>query len=418
MTEDKQKKKYAQINDLGSIAENFIIAAIVAVIVVTFLDELATINDWGIKAKNNLIILGVIFDLLFTIEFAVRMFVNGRHGAAGHYFLHQRGWVDFLSSVPLLLLDSGPAFILFLFPELSMGVDAGLSFFGTLKVLKAIRVTRILRLLRLVKILGKIHNTDSHMANRHISVISTMAIMTIITSYSIFSFAGFLSLKNVADDNKQLYTRLIANAPRVVGKKSTAQFKTGKVPTKVTDPAGPMKKWLGKVFFDIKKESTNLMQVYYKNRLILENYTQAELKEKFHYFPAASAVKKKFADPHVHIIEEGDFTIVLNMHHIYEEQTKIQLVIFVSIMFMILIFMTFYTRHFVQNVTDVVHIMDKGFRDTDFLLEVKVREEFEEDEIYQLAHIYNEKYLPLKVKDQEQSSETDTGGLSLDDFMG
>ncbi len=92
--------------------------------------------------------------------------------------MHQRGWIDLISSVPLLLLSSGPEVLLMVFPEIGHG--AGLGFMSSIKIVKAVRVSRILRLLRLLKVMGKIQNTDSQMANRHIAMVSTIATMAFI----------------------------------------------------------------------------------------------------------------------------------------------------------------------------------------------------------------------------------------------
>jgi methyl-accepting chemotaxis protein len=83
----------------------------------------------------------------------------------------------------------------------------------------------------------------------------------------------------------------------------------------------------------------------------------------------------------------------------------------------LLSFMFVYSRHFVQNVTDVVHVMQKGISDANFNLEVSIRKDFEHDEIFVLAKSYNEVLLPEKMKSKASGESTDTGGLSMDDFL-
>ena len=398
------EKKHSEINNLGSIWENIIIACIIIVLVITFLDDLAVIYHWSVKSRGILIILGFVFDVIFTAEFIARTIINSRHKAGWHYILHQRGWIDFLSSVPLLLLNSMWEFMFYV--GLLQGEAGSKGILSAIKVVKAVRVTRILRLLRMVKILGKIHNTDSHMANRHIAVISTTAIMSIIIAYSAFSFSGYLNVNAVEQGQIAFYEKLLENVPRM---KENLNFKN-KNDSRVT------KKIMSNLLFDMKHEESQVIQIYYKGQLLIQNYTRTEIVNDFHY-DHTRPIKERFNDPNVLSLEKNDFTMFINMSSVYREATKVQLVIFVCILLMVLAFMTLYTRHFVQNVTDVVHVMQKGLEDKDFNLEVKVRDEFIEDEIFKLAQTYNETWLPVKSKEQEKEEENDTGGLTLDDFM-
>ena len=130
--------------------ENIIIIAIILVIIHTFLSEVSVYSNWSILWKNILALSGFGFDLLFTIEFIVRSIVALFKRRLIIYWLYERGWVDFLSSVPLLALDSGFAFK-------RIAIDGGnyagsiLGEANVLKVVKAVRVTRILRLMRIIK---------------------------------------------------------------------------------------------------------------------------------------------------------------------------------------------------------------------------------------------------------------------------
>src|SRR5687767_4020069 len=100
----ENKKNYHEANYLGAVVENFIIVAIVFALVITVLDEFATVLDFSLPARNIILILSCLTDIIFTFEFGARLIVTGRHGAAKHYMVHQRGWIDLISSVPLLIL--------------------------------------------------------------------------------------------------------------------------------------------------------------------------------------------------------------------------------------------------------------------------------------------------------------------------
>ena len=139
--------------------ENLIIVAILLVIAHTIIDDLSIVLNWSGRTRDIIMILGFTFDLFFTAEFVGRGIVSSRTTGFANYIKYERGWVDALSSVPLLLLVSGPAFVYYI-----IGAESDSAFVGFLSVLKtakAIRVTRILRLIRIIKLFGKIQNTES-----------------------------------------------------------------------------------------------------------------------------------------------------------------------------------------------------------------------------------------------------------------
>ena len=67
-----------------------------------------------------------------------------------------------------------------------------------------------------------------------------------------------------------------------------------------------------------------------------------------------------------------------------------------------------------MTITDPIHVMKKGFLENDYNLEVEIPSTYQKDDIYVLSALYNEKYLPMKVRQTDsKSNQTD---LSMDDF--
>lgn len=402
---DTSKDQYSA-NNLGTLFENFIIVAIIFALFITILDEFATLLQFSVSTRNIILVASFITDLLFTGEFIARTVVTKRHGAFRHYMMHQRGWVDLISSVPLLLLSSGPEMLLLINPELFTS-GAGLGFMSSIKIVKAVRVSRILRLLRLLKIMGKIQNTDSHMANRHIAMISTIATMAFISVYSIMAFSGVLSFTEIETQQEQFYRQLAVN----IQKSATS---SGKPPAEQHELA---RERIGELMFDMNSASGSLMQVYYKNRLLLSNYKEADLASHFKYYPDAGVTDKFRGDMHVHSLTEGDMLMYISTWPVAREKARVNIMVFFGICAIILSFMFIYSRHFVQNVTDVLHVMRKGTTEDGFNLEVAIRADFADDEIFQLAQTYNDKILPEKMRQKAANTASDTGGLSLNDFL-
>ena len=82
---------------------------------------------------------------------------------------------------------------------------------------------------------------------------------------------------------------------------------------------------------------------------------------------------------------------------------------------MLAVLMLFYSPHFAITVTDPVNIMAKGFRDSSYNLEVLIPEDLKEDDIFQLARLYNEEFLPLKARNNTRESGANLA-LKLEDF--
>jgi len=104
---------------------------------------------WPWYLRRWLVFSALVFDSIFTLEFTARAFVSQYQGRFSPYIRKEFGWVDFLASVPLLILDSGPRFL---------SVISGAPFFSilvgglaTLRLVRLIRMIRLLRLLRLVR---------------------------------------------------------------------------------------------------------------------------------------------------------------------------------------------------------------------------------------------------------------------------
>ncbi len=399
----ENKKTYHEANNLGSFVENCIIGVIVFALFITVLDEFATVYEFTLSARNIILIASFATDLIFSIEFIARIIVTSRHGAGKHYMIHQRGWIDLLSSIPLMLISSGPEVLLMLYPEIGHG--AGLGFMSSVKIVKAVRVSRILRLLRLLKIMGKIHNTDSQMANRHIAVISTIATMAFIVVYSFMAFTGTLGFHEMEQQHDALYRNLATNIQNVAKQAKPEQAQEH------------AKEYLSQLMVNVDAKQSGIAQVYYKDQLLISNYTAAQLASHYKYDEKRTIVARFHGDTHVHPLVIGDVVIFVNTWPTAKDKARINIMVFFGICAILLSFMFIYSRHFVQNVTDVVHVMQKGINDPSFNLEVSVRKDFEHDEIFELAKSYNEVLLPEKMKNKASGESTDTGGLSMDDFL-
>jgi len=365
-----------------TIFEYFIITAIIAVIAQTFFDEFSRFAHWSVNARNILLFTGLFFDFLFSVEFTVRTVWSRKEKGFLHYLIHERGWIDLLSSFPLLLLDSGPSVYLLLFGHLHQS-PSSLEVINIFKVIKAIRVTRILRLIRIIKIFGKIHNAESRMAQHHTAEVSTIAVFTVIMVMLGFSIyhakAGF----GLTDLRNGQYT---------------ASLKSVEAISK--DTGSPAREIAHRLYMN----DPNILRVYSGEDLV---YEKVDDKTFIRYYDAEdfSIVKNDRISLYVSHI---DISREIAFGHIQS---------FFIIVFIVLGFMIVYTRHFVQNISDVLHVMDKGFRKSDYNLQVKIREERADHEVFRLASFYNDRYLPAKIRRLEKREQSRKSGLSMKDLL-
>lgn len=360
-----------------AIFENFIFLCIILVIVQTLLDDISILQQWPVSYRNMLLVSGFAFDLIFTIEFITRAIYSGVHKRFINYFWYKRGWVDLMSSVPLLLLNSGPALYILLSGDTHQ-TAMGIGVLNVLKVIKAIRVTRVLRLVRIVKIFGKIHNTESPMAQHHTATVTTIAVFSVIVTLLVYS--------------------LISNPLSTVVEERIAQTKS----------------------------TIDVIENYEKD----EKYSRKDLVlQHFRHIPYVMhvavngsdviALDKEAFDTYYTYnnyspIEYNNYTVFVSLIDINSKQSLDSIMHFCVIIVIVLGFTFVYTRHFAQNVTDILHILNLGLRKKEYNLQIKINPYYKDHEVFRLAQFYNDAYLPAKLK---RMSKEKNQSLSMKDLL-
>jgi hypothetical protein len=356
--------------------ENFILFAIVLVLIQTFLEDYAVLAGWSWEIRRILIITGFAFDLMFTAEFFARGISAISKGEFGRYFMEQRGWIDFLASIPLLLFNSGPE--LFALITGSGAVLAFGSLLNILKVVKAIRIARVLRLLRVLKIFRRIKNADSVMAQRHVARIATMAVSTLVLTLLLFAVVeGFLT----APDVDLLYQE---SAVQIIEYIESGNYASGA-------RNGELARFAQAVPI--------ILQVRQDGHIRYDALGDGEI----------------LAPSDYGYVAEGDLEVYMDLRHLNAEEAIVNLRYFFLIIALVLMLMFLYSPHFALTISDPIHVMRKGFDEAGYNLEVRIPEEFKSDEVYRLAASYNLNYLPLKDRESADGSST-VLNLSMDDF--
>jgi len=368
----------AKRNPVADLLESIVTVIIVLVIIQTFLEDFAVVQGWSQQRQRILLFTGFFFDLFFTVEFLVRLYNSMTRRAAAKYLFRERGWIDFLASVPLLMLSSGPPVLAYLFAETAILGFGGI--LNMLKLIKAIRIARILRLLRIVKIFRSIKYADSPMAQRHMA-----RIITISTTIIVFCFAGYSIL------GEAVPTVGVDSSAHAVEQHLTAKIEESDAET-VRDDLGILGEYAS-----IIRRGGETMHARYDTSYYRENFQVGDY-----------ALKRR-----------GETEVIFDRRIIMEALAKSRawqnLFFFGVVVLMIMVYLVFYSPHFALTVSDPIHVMYRGLSERDYNLEVKIPEPYAEDDVFRLADAYNEVFLPLKDRTQEVEA-PEQSELKLDDI--
>ncbi|TVR67785.1 MAG: ion transporter [Spirochaetaceae bacterium] len=359
-----------------SFLENLVLVVIVAVLVQTFLEDFAILQDWSVSARIRLLFLGLALDIFFTVEFVVRSYDATRRHRFADYFWVERGWIDLLASVPLVLFNSGPAALAVLAGGLSVAGMGGT--LNILKVVKAIRVARVLRLLRALKIFRKIKNTDSLMAQHHVAAVSTMSVATLVLVLVVLAAGGaVVTTRSLELDYQQRLERAFVhleeeNPPR--------------------DQLHRMVETIGGILI-VEREGTALYS----------RYTNAE------YGRAFSATDYA-------VLERAGLTMFVDMKPLNRQNAASNLRYFLVIVVLVLGYVFIYSPRFAMIVTDPIHVMARGMEEKTYNLEVLIPREYRDHDIYRLASLYNRVFLPMKDR-ENAGTESESSQLTMGDVQ-
>lgn len=207
------------------------------------------------------------------------------------------------------------------------------------------------------------------MAQRHLTRIITTVISSLVLSLTAVSFLlAFFSTGDADHDFVEKHKSLISTAVDLQDKNLLT--------------------WYGKTLFE---SQDSVLIVRTPDGTIYSRYNNR------HY-------RQWYGPSDYGYVRQGNMEMFYNLKPIYVGAATHNLLIFLSILLMLGVLMLFYSPHFAITVTDPVNIMIKGFRDSSYNLEVLIPKDLSEDDIFQLAKLYNEEYLPLKARNNTREN--------------
>ncbi len=364
---------------IGLFLESLVVVVIIVALGHTFVEDFSILAGWPVAARRWIIWAGLGIDVFFTIEFFCRLYFALTAGQAADYLLRQRGWIDFVASIPLLLFNSLPNALALL---AGSGLVTGLgSFLNVLKVIKAVRIARILRLLRIVKLFRGIRYARSPMAQRHIAIITTISVTVLVLWVLVANLLGGFGilpgLESAVLGSQSAHARYLARAGSdATGLAARAREVAALDSTLlVARSPGGSTAW------------TRYDDVYYSAHFLAGDYQYFSVNGVESFFdgrPVAQAAAR-----------EG-------------------IVFFVAILLSVLAYLVLYSPRFALGITDPIHVMKRGMEESAYNLEVRIPPRQADDDVFELARLYNSVFLPLK--DRGSAAEDRPAALGIDDI--
>lgn len=283
--------------------ENFIMIVIILAIVEMLLEELGYIYVWQPDLKLILIISGFIFDLIFSIEFIVRSIVSKKRGGFYNYFKNEKGWVDFFSSIPVILCNSGPLVLGFIFP----GKVSPIAFTGLLNILKItkiirtiriLRILRVLRFLRILKFISNIQVTSNELFKLKEKAISvSIVVITLVLIISQIFPGIFYSVDYKTETINKDYTKKLSELYKSIRAKDNEK--------------------ISNILFCMKNDR-NVIFMYYGTSILINNVQEEDFN---------SYLKKNYFYNEFRVINYLNFKLWYSIRDILIENSRINLLI-------------------------------------------------------------------------------------------
>ncbi|GEM_PF-6876462 len=346
---------------LTTVLQGIVILAVVATVAQVVLENLAMVIGRGWQERYVLLLVGFGLDVFFTVEFLTRFYAATLHRRLGRYLLRERGWVAFLSSIPVVVLFSGPAVIAVTIGGLPLSGLAGV--FGTAA---AFRIAALLRILRVLPVFEGGHESAVLTARRHGGLATSLAVNAIVVIAVITTlWSSFIDPSGVERNAERRYA---ATVQHLAGH-NAARAENGAELERVTgmEPA--------------------ILIVRSNQR------TQYSRYENTYY-------ERQFGPVDFGYLEEGRTAVFFDIRPLNATVAQTTLV-FLSMALVAVALMGFvYQRRFARSVVYPLVMMRRGLEDWEYSRAVEVPERYADEESFRLARAYNETVIPMKTRER------------------
>ncbi|MFN2311748.1 MAG: hypothetical protein ABR590_06800 [Spirochaetia bacterium] len=318
-------------------------------------------QPWSVRFM--LLLLGGTLDLVFVVDFVVRLYLSmiRRHGI--EYLGQGRGWADFLSSVPVFMFVSGP--VLFgIFAGGSVPFGSG-EFVHPLLTARLLQSLYLLRLLRLWKLFPPVTAQISDMRMRHIGrLVGLFLCATLVAAFA-------LTLSILPQHKIQPHAATLT-APSEIARNiaDVARAASGSDDDRAA----------------FLRSSAVVRQLVEANPAILvlrlsgrSSYTQMS-NERY---------SADFGPGDYLYGVSGEYAVFVDVRgfHATSAGTRAQVVLVVILG--VFLIGGVYSKHFASTVRDPLRTVHRGLADPSYTLAVHIPRHYAQDEVFRVAERYN-----------------------------
>ena len=318
-------------------------------------------QPWSIRFM--LLLLGGTLDLVFVVDFVVRLYLSMIRRRGIEYLGQGRGWADFLSSVPVFMFLSGP--VLFgIFAGGSVPFGSG-EFVHPLLTARLLQALYLLRLLRIWKLFPPVTVRTSDMRMRHIGrLVGLFLCATLVAAFA-------LTLSNLPQHRIQPHAASLTAPSEIASSIAhVARAASG------SDEDRSAFVRTSAVVRQVAEANATLLVLRHSGRTSYTKMSNEEYRANFGPGDYLYGVS-------------GEYAVFVDVRgfHANSAGTRVQVVLVVILG--VFLIGGIYSKHFASTVRDPLRTVHRGLADPSYTLPVHIPRNFVQDEVFRVAERYN-----------------------------
>ncbi|MDD5067254.1 MAG: hypothetical protein PHF84_09425 [bacterium] len=329
-----------------------ILAVTVIAVIQTFLDDYSQYVHSPVFWRNLFLFTNLFIDLIFSLEFILKTASAIKNKQGKSYFLSPAAGINFLASLALLFLNSGPSVLLLLTGKLTLAA-------GWL-----MRFTHILKLSRILKLIEVFPLSRARMTRKHVRIILHSTALVLLLFFIFTSFLRVQEIKGLITQRSRHYERTLYSIENM--------HMTMDIP-------------LQTLLFKILSNDNYVLKLTYADFLV------------FSSLPPGKTAQTVFYNDSF-ILARAEYKLSLSLMDINQMEANHHLQYFMIMLILVLVILLNYSRYFDRNVSQVLAIVTRGIREKEDMSMVRTEILTGQDEMADLARTYNEHFLPAKQR--------------------
>ncbi len=346
---------------LTAVLQGIVILAVVATVAQVVLENAAMVAGREWQERYILLMGGFGLDVFFTVEFLTRFYLATLNRRLGQYMFKERGWVAFVSSIPVVVLFSAPAVIAVTIGGLPLSGLAGV--FGTAA---ALRIASLLRILRVLPVFVGGRDSAVVTTRRHGGLAGSLAANTVVIIAVVATlWSSFIDPAGVERTAARRYA-------------ATVEYVADRGLAEAGDEAELQR---------LAGLEPAILMVRSQQRTQYSRYDNA-------YYRA------RFGPADFGYFEAGDAGVFFDLRLMNATVAQTTLIFVAIVLGSVALVGSVYQRRFARTVIHPLVVIRRGLEDWEYRRAVEIPERHADEETFRVARAYNETVLPLKSRER------------------